>query len=219
MILPRNFVIKANHGSGGVIIVSDKAEKHAFLPGEGEIFGFQRFLIHPDNIDWALIVLILKNWMSSNYYWNPGFFPEWAYKNIQPRILIEELLSSSSGVPDDYRFFCFNGRCDYIQVDTPVYTGSGVLRDIFDRDWNKLDVTLKYPNSNIERPRPTNLEEMVKIAELLSSEIDHVRVDLYELDGRIVFGELTNYHAAGAQKFNPESFDKLFGESWHPDYS
>jgi hypothetical protein len=156
--------------------------------------------------------------MNMNYYYFPGCFPEWAYKNIQPRILIEELLSGTSGVPDDYRFFCFNGRCEYIQVDTPVYTGSGVLRDIFDRDWNKLDVTLKYPNSNIARSRPRSLEEMIMIAELLSSEIDHVRVDLYDLDGRIVFGELTNYHAAGTQKFNPELFDKLFGESWHPEY-
>jgi len=215
--LPRNFVIKASHGSGAVIIVSDQADELACLPSKGiDDFGWDRFLIHPNNADWPKIKLILKKWLNTSYYFTPGYLPEWAYKNIEPKILFEELLIGPLGVPDDYRFFVFDGIVEFIQVDTPVYAGA-VTRDVFTRDWHRLNVTLKFANSKMARARPENLEKMIKIAEMLGTGIDHIRVDLYDLQEKIVFGELTNYHAAGAQKFVPESFDYIFGKSWHPD--
>jgi len=148
---------------------------------------------------------------------NPGSFPEWAYKNIAPRVLFEELLISTVGIPEDYRFFVFNGHCNFISIDTPTYSGEGVKRDIFDRNWNRQKVTLKYPNSKRARSRPGNLSEMIQIAESLAIGIDQIRVDLYSIQEKIIFGELTNYHAAGGQKFDPEQFDKVFGSSWNPE--
>ena len=219
-ILPRNFVIKANHGSGGMIVVSDQADKLASLP-EKDVseFSWERLLIHPDNFDWLFVRLVLKRWLGLNYYWTPGFLPQWAYKDIKPMILIEEFLSGTLGVPDDYRLFVFNGKCAYVQFDKPRIKKSneGVTRDIFDCDWNRVEVITSYPNSTTAISRPKNLKKMIEIAEMLGSEIDHIRVDLYDVDGRIVFGELTNYSAAGSQKYNPESFNYEIGKSWHPE--
>jgi hypothetical protein len=213
--LPRNFVLKPNHSSGAALIVGD------FLPEKdrGPIFStrvFRKYYIHPSNLDQKSVSKLIKFWRSRSYYkYHRIGYPEWAYKNIKPSVFAEELLLENGFPPQDYRFFIFNGTCEVIMVDTPGYTG--VTRDLFSKKWEKLDIRFAYPNSSIVRLKPVNLEEMITVAEKLADELDHVRVDLYNIEGRIVFGEITNYHAGGSQKFYPKNFDFDLGKNWKPD--
>jgi hypothetical protein len=213
--LPRNVVFKPNHASGAALIVADFV-----IPSKSGLRidprVFKKYYLHPDSVQKRQLIELGKFWMSNSFYkYHRSRFPEWAYQGIEPKIFAEELLSINERIPEDYRFFIFNGVCTHITVDAPGY--EGVTRDIYTRSWEKLAITLHYPNSNQTKPKPANLEEMLGIAEKLGEEIDHIRVDLYELSGRIVFGELTNYHGAGAQKFSPAIFGRDFGKEWHPD--
>jgi len=215
--LPRSFVIKASHGSGGVIIVNEAAPKLAVLPADiSNISNWGRLLIHPDNLDWPLTNVILTKWLNRNYYWTAGHLPEWAYKNIQPKVMFEELLISPSGELSDFRFFTFNGKCEFISAGHPYYHKTGVTRDFYNLDWTLIPVKSDYPNNIEKQLCPINLNEMIKVAESLADGTDHIRVDLYNCNGRIVFGELTNYHSAGDFRFFPEVYDYEFGKSWNP---
>lgn len=218
--LPKSFVIKANHSSGGVIIVSEHADRHAILPKiEAQKVGFDRFLIHSDNADWILIRQILKKWFNLSYYYTPGFYPEWAYKNIKPRVIIEEYLGHQSEVLNDYRFFTFNGQCEFISTGPPYHYQGGILRDFYSVLWSKIPTRCcHYSNCETVQPRPRELDNMIRIAESLAMGTDHVRVDLYETHGgRVIFGEMTNYHNGGKFEFIPKSFNFELGKSWHPD--
>ena len=217
--LPRNFVIKVSHGSGGVIIVSEQESKSKKLPTKSEIkyIGWSRFSIHPDNFDSNLVKAILIKWLDMNYFWTPGFFPEWAYKNIQPQVLIEEFLSDQVNELNDYRFYTFDGRCEFIVTGPPFYSRTGMERNFYTLDWELLPVMGAYPNCKTNLERPRNLDEMIRISESLATGTDHIRVDLYSLNKRIIFGELTNYTNGGVEKFVPESFNYEFGKSWHPE--
>jgi hypothetical protein len=217
LVLPistANYVLKPNHASGAALIVADFVPKNPSSTYFSKRF-FNKYYVNPENIIERDVRRLVKFWLDSNYY---GYcktgFPEWAYKNIKPRVYIEELLTSGKQPPDDYRFLMFDGKCQVVMVDTPGY--SGIHRDFFTPSWNLLNVELHYPNSVSPKDRPVELEEMIEIAEKLGRGVDHVRVDLYNLNGRIIFGELTNYHAAGTQKFNPESFDLELGADWNP---
>ena len=175
-------------------------------------------MIHPENADWTLIRQILKGWLSSSYYYTPGFFPEWAYKNIQPRVIIEEYLGHQSKILNDYRFFTFNGKCEFISTGPPYYNQGGLLRDFYTVNWSKIPVRELYSNCENIQPLPRDLDKMIRVAETLSIGTDHVRVDLYEHhDGRIIFGEMTNYHNGGNSEFIPKSFNFELGKSWHPE--
>jgi hypothetical protein len=214
---PINFVLKPNHVSGAALIVSDYVPESA----NSEYFS-QRFLnkyyVNPNSIDLDKVHKLCDFWLRTNYFgYHRSAFPEWAYKEIAPRIYMEELLSSNNQPPEDFRFFMFNGSCQVIMVDTPGFTG--VRRDIYSPGWDLLDVKFKYDNSNIKRQKPDSLTQMIDIAEKLANGADHLRVDLYNLDGRIVFSELTNYHAGGTQKFIPSSFDSELGVAWNPKSS
>jgi hypothetical protein len=217
--LPRNFVIKVNHASGGIILVNDRESKILNLPNKNEIMslGWSRFSIHPDNFDLSLVKLILTKWLSMNYSWTPGHFPEWAYKNIKPKVMIEELIRDDVGELNDFRFFTFNGKCKFISTGPPFHSQRGTERNFYTLDWELIPVRGLYPNftSNLERPR--NLDEMIRVSESLAARTDHVRVDLYNLNERICFGEMTNYHNGGGEIFIPESFNYEFGSSWHPE--
>lgn len=213
--LPRNFVLKPNHGSGAALIVGDFIPAKAHFPIISTRV-FRKYYVNPLDINCDSVFKIVNFWLKTPYYnYHRIGYPEWAYKNIKPAVFAEELLIQNGLPPQDYRFFIFNGVCEVIMVDSPGY--AGVTRDIYSKNWEKLDVTLNYANSNIFRPSPVNLEEMIDVAESLANDIDHARVDLYNIDGRIIFGEITNYHAGGSQKFNPGKFDYEIGKNWKPD--
>ncbi len=218
--LPHNFAIKASHGSGGVLLVSENADELKMLPARVTSNSWGRYLIHPDSLNWDDAILLMDHWTSNTFWNSPGHFPEWAYKGISPRIIVEELLVFENAIPQDYRFFIFEGNCEYIELDCRWKNLS--TKTLFDRNWKQIEVTRNFPGqppfpAAVPIPsKPKCLVEMIEIAEILARDTDHLRVDLYLLGNRIVFGELTNYHTSGLQTFRPKEFNTEFAKNWHP---
>ena len=185
-------IIKTNHDSGGTIIVKDK----------------QTFNIKNNK---------LKIHLKQNYYISSK---EWQYKKIKPSILIEKLLIDEHGnIPMDYKFHCFLGKVEVIQVDIDRLTTH--RRNFYDKQWNLLPFmwVKKYKTKLIETstsnkviPKPKTLEEMIDIAEKLSSPFYYVRIDLYLVGTQIYFGEITFHHGGGFEIIYPQEFDKILGD-------
>ncbi|MEO5630314.1 MAG: ATP-grasp fold amidoligase family protein [Nitrospiraceae bacterium] len=181
--LPAEYVIKTNHGSGQIIVVKGKADR-------------------PD------IINRLSVWLKSNYYWSSR---EYQYYHIKPRVMIEEYLRNQDGSgPLDYRFWCFKGIPEVIQVDNPAHD----INPFYDSTWNQLDLYYREGASRPAIAKPINFEQMLLMASRLSAGFDFVRIDLYNLDGKIYFGEFTFTHTAGSYKLRPESWDLKLGEKW-----
>jgi len=175
-----------------------------------------RILINPLDLNWLVIIKILKKWLSQDYYYAPGFFPEWAYKDIKPLLIVEEFLPhGANGVAQDFRFFLFNGLCEYIELDKSW--NDQPTRTMFDTNWSQIHAALKFPPEIPLPERPSELETMISLAEKLGQGIDHVRCDFYLINSRIVFGELTNYHTGGSQEILKNGSLKTFGDSWSPN--
>lgn len=182
--LPSLFVLKANHGCKMNKIVTEKRE---------ESFSDVRSLT--------------QKWQQTDYY---KLGREWVYKDLPRTILAEELLQTPDGtVPEDYKFFCFNGRVELIQVDFSRFDNH--RRNLYDRDFNLMPATLKYGRYEEPFEKPEQLNEAIRLAEKLSPEFDFIRVDLYIVEKKIYFGELTNYPGNGFETFTPESFDRELG--------
>ena len=113
----------------------------------------------------------------------------------------------------DYKFFCFDGKARALYVATGRHTKEGVCFDFFDEIFNHLPFYNSHPNAKHKIDKPAGFEKMKELAEVLSAGMPHVRVDLYDIDGRIYFGEYTFYHMSGFQPFRPEEWDYTFG-SW-----
>ena len=184
--LPNQFVLKATHGSGWNIIVRDKA-----------------------NFDKKAAIQQLNEWLSQNYY---DLGREWCYKNIKPRIIAEKILINENMIPIDYKFYCFSSHPKFIQVDIDRDTRH--TKNIYDDNWNFLHVQYVKRDHAINRDKPSTLIEMKHVAQKLSKGLDFLRVDLYEVKNRIIFGELTNYPNNGFGQFNPQKYDALFGSFW-----
>ncbi|MCX5700300.1 MAG: ATP-grasp fold amidoligase family protein [Candidatus Omnitrophica bacterium] len=185
--LPNQFVMKVNHLSGGVKIVRDFKGLEC-----GELERFAE-------------VHLNENWHRSHQ--------EWCYKNIKPCIIFEELLDFEGNLPDDYKFFCFNGNPQFIQIDRGRFIKH--QRNIYDLSLSLLPVRFCYENFQDKVSVPKNFDKMIEIAKRLSKGTDFIRVDLYNINGRIIFGELTNYPEAGLGKFDPSFWDKEFGSYWN----
>jgi hypothetical protein len=148
---------------------------------------------------------------------------EWAYSQIAPRLLVEPWLvepslvdSQVEGGPHgliDYKFHTFGGRVFSIQVDVDRYTNH--RRSFFDPSWTPMQFELLYPRATYEIPRPVALKEMLHYAAKIGEAFAYVRVDLYEVAGKVKFGEVTFYPGAGLEVFNPPEFDALFGVLWN----
>ncbi|MDB4345886.1 hypothetical protein OAA45_01015 [bacterium] len=140
-------------------------------------------------------------------------FPLW-YSQIPPRIMFEEFLSVDDGsrsIPYNYNFFVFSGTVRFIVVDIDRFEDH--RRSLFTRDWAHLDVTYKYPKGPKLLP-PKNLEIMVQMAEKLSDEREFIRIDLYDLGTRVVFGEVTHSPDASCVILDPDEFDFEVGQMW-----
>lgn len=213
---PREFVLKAAHGCGGSIIVTDRADRASTLPPTAEGVGWSSFVIHPDSIpDSDRLREFSEYWLSQRYQAGPSI-NEWAYEVTEPRIMVEEFLSSTdSGVtlPRDLKFHCFDGRVEFITSISGRYSDD--LRvNVFSRDWDHLDVEMTSRRNPTPPPVPRRAREMVDVAETLAAGMDFVRVDLYDIGDRIVFGEMTIYPQAGTATFTPYSFDVEMGDKW-----
>ena len=183
--LPKSFILKVTHGCGYNIICRNKL-----------------------NMDWNNEFNKLKKWLKKDYYKQGR---EWAYKGIKPRIICEKLLLDSKGkLPQDYKFFCFHGLPIYVQVDFGRFEEH--TRSFYDMSWNKCPFELEYPvNKNIVK-KVYNFDKMVDIATKLSQNLSFIRIDLYNVDGKIFFGEMTIYPGNGSEKFSPHEYDKKLGQ-------
>jgi hypothetical protein len=206
--LPDQFVMKPTHGSGTAIIVSPDAPADARLPTDGS-WVYRH--VRPEHAPDTALARIGDDWLAQLYGQGPN--REWVYGRVPRRIIVEELLTGpDGGIPDDYKFFVFHGRCRYIQVDGGRFGRR--TQDFFRPDWTHLSLS-GGPAWAVPAPqRPRALAEMIAVVERLGAETDFVRVDLYDLNGRIVFGELTSFPAGGDSPFDPESFNVEFGTHW-----
>ena len=189
--LPDRFVIKTSHGWGGkgVVICKDKSQ-------------FDRT---------KALKVIGRSMKKRNY----AKLREWPYKNIRPAVLVEEYIGTDvEPVPTDYKFFCFNGRAEYVMVCRGRIPGKDKPRYyFFDRDWNfkpfnKVDAETPH---DFTLPKPARIDEMFDIADRLCKGETHVRVDLYYVNDKIYFGEITYFNASGYDNDISEETDRYFG--------
>jgi hypothetical protein len=189
--LPNSFVIKATHGSGWNILCPDK-----------------------EMVDWENSSKLMRQWLRTNYYYLQR---ECCYKNIKPRIIIEKYLGENL---IDYKFYCFGGKPKFIQVDIDRFLIH--RRNMYDLNWNFIPISYEYDNFEsklINRPR--KFEEMIYIVEKLSEKLPFSRVDLYQMNEKVIFGEITLYPGGGFVRYFPDSFDDEWGNlidvtAFHP---
>ncbi|MBQ8320985.1 MAG: glycosyl transferase [Clostridia bacterium] len=186
--LPDRFVLKCTHDSGGLVIVKDK-----------------------NNLDKAAAKEKIEKCLKRNFYYAGR---EWPYKNVKPRVLAEEYMEDSKTEElRDYKFFAFNGKVKALFIASERQKENEETKfDFFDAEYNHLPVRNGHPNAEVPPEKPENFEKMKKLAEKLSEGIPHLRVDFYEVDGKIYFGELTFSHWSGMVPFEPEEWDKTFGD-------
>lgn len=190
--LPESFVLKDTLGGGGtsVIIVKDK-----------------------NKINWEEVKIQLNNWCSTPIKKDLG--REWPYySGKKHRIFIEEYMDVPNGI-EDYKFFCFNGKTEFLYYISNRRLGMGGKFHVLDRNFNEIGVIRVGDEPGESKAiSPNHYEEMLQIAENLATEFPHVRVDLYEYKGQIKFGELTFYNASGYMKYEPDEFDYVIGEKF-----
>lgn len=187
--LPNEFVMKCTHDSGSVFICRDKSK-----------------------LNIASLRKQMKDAQKRSQY-RAG--REWAYKGLKPRIIVEKFMVDESCIGlKDYKFFCFDGKVKsmFIATDRGV-EGEDVKFDFFDENFKHLPLKHGHENASVTPTCPQGFEEMKKIAEKLSEGLRQVRVDLYNINGKIYFGEMTFYHHCGFVPFTPEEWDYTFG-SW-----
>ena len=185
--LPEQFVLKTTHDSGGVVICKDKR-----------------------SFDLKLARKVINKSLNTSFY---ALYREWPYKNVIPRIIAEKYMEDSTTKElRDYKFFCFEGKVKalYIASDRQK-SGEETKFDFYDENYNHLPFLNGHPNAAIPPVKPSGFEDMKILAEKLSYGFPHVRVDLYEVDGSIYFGELTFCHMSGFAPFEPEEWDERFG--------
>ena len=187
--LPDKFVLKCTHDSGGLAICKDK-----------------------NTFDVNRAKKRINKSLKNNFYYK---YREWPYKNVKPRIIAEQYMEDSETKElRDYKFFCFDGAVEALFIATDRQKpGEDVKFDFFDAEFNHLDMRQGHENAAVAPNKPTQFEKMKELASKLSCGIPHVRVDFYEVNGRIYFGELTFYHFSGMVPFIPEEWDRIFG-SW-----
>jgi hypothetical protein len=220
--LPEEFVLKVNHGSGGVIVVSNSAPPINKLPIDIKSVGWQRFQVQPANFPPDLAEKLLNHWLKMDYEWWPGRNPERAYKKIKRRILVEALMESK-GDPDlvEFKIYCFDGNPQIIVKQAG--TVSGKSNAYYHANWKWIETQFLENGNHWEKLQPEqppkNLEIMIELAKKLSTETDFIRVDFFEdCYGQLRVGELTNYPTAGQMEYSPEDYALLLGKYWTPNY-
>ncbi len=184
--LPEQFVLKTTHDSGGVFIFDRNKDN---VINEAKKFLLQRLKI--------------------NYY---KISREWPYKDCKRMIIAEKKMTDESGIElKDYKLFCFNGDVKLIQVDFDRFYNH--RRNLYTCDWKYINERIEYPNdSKVQIEKPIVLEEMLNIASKLSVGLPHVRVDLYVINEKVYFGELTFYHGSGYECFSSDIMERELGD-------
>lgn len=187
--LPDKFAMKTTNGSGTNILCKGKS-----------------------NLSLDKIRKCLNDWMKRDFF---AAGREWAYKDIVPKIIVEEYLEDKENLYDglnDYKFLCFNGEAKYIILDVDRY--SDHKRNFYDTNWRHINVSSDRSNFGDCVPKPEGLDEMLQVANILAKDFPFVRVDLYWVNGKVYFGELTFYPWTGYVTFEPDEFDYILGEDF-----
>jgi len=185
--LPKSFVIKCTHDSGGLVIVKDK-----------------------EKMDKEVARKKIESCLKTNYFSNTR---EWCYKNIKPRILIEKYMQNKDDEDlKDYKFYCFNGEPIYLYVSEGLSNHKTAKIGFFDMDFKKAKFGRSdYDTFDKKIKKPKHFEQMKLLSKKLSKEIPFVRVDLYEINNEIYFGEMTFYPCSGLMPFEPKEWDLKLG--------
>jgi hypothetical protein len=185
--LPAPYIIKTTHGSGQNVVIENW---NSSLEQSLEKY--------------------FSDALMTNYY---SDLREWQYKDIPPALIVEKLLGEVGTLPPDYKIHCFNYGPD-VEMIVEITGGrpNETWAAFHDSDWNRLDIEFTYPDSKKDVTPPKNLELMLSTATQLSSGFHYVRVDLYEVEGKLFFGELTFSPNSGFVKFKPDDWDYAFGE-------
>ena len=185
--LPDQFVLKCNHNSGlEMCICKDKSE-----------------------LDISRVKAELRKGLKQDYYLTGR---EWPYKDVPRKIIAERYMEDASGELRDYKFYCFNGVMKFVMINSDRNTDKPTRADYFDCDFNWLDFTWGYSHAEVHPQKPEQFEKMVAIAERLSKGLPHIRVDLYDCNGKIYFGELTFFDGSGFDKIEPLEWDYKLGQ-------
>jgi len=187
--LPNDYVFKANHTSQTIEII--RSGKH---------------------LSSSLMKKLTRSWLKHD---QSGALGEWAYENIVPQVFVEEFLDFNDTVPDDYKFFVFNGKVKLIQLDTGRFKCH--RRNMFNREWEELGFEYNHKRLELIPEKPMFIDKMVEYAEILGKDFDFIRVDFYFYKRMITYGELTVYPGAGFEKFPTKELDLEFGEYWNLD--
>lgn len=184
-------IVKCNSGSGNYVIIRDK-----------------------NQVDYKKLKEKCRLWLSINYYYCSQ---EWQYKNIKPCIIVEKLLLDKKGhIPNDYKFHYINGELQFIYCS--IDREGENYRSIYSPKWKRMDLEWVAPNEHKggltgkDIPLPKTYEKMKKIADEVAKSFKYVRVDFYDVDGKLYYGEITLYHGSGFDTFVPEKMDEIFGE-------
>lgn len=166
-------------------------------------------LIHgnPGPIDPRQLELDVAEWLADAEYAGNRL---WGYREVRKELILEERVGAPESFPDDLKFFVFDGRVEMIQVDHA--RGVNHTRNLYTATWQALDWVYTWPRGPVEEP-PENLAQLLEIAKELGAGFDFVRVDLYNVDGQPVFGELTVYPGAGLSPW-PPALDFALGDKW-----
>ena len=186
--LPDQFVLKCTHDSGGICICKGK-----------------------NDFDIEKAKEKINRSLKRNYFYSCR---EWPYKSVKPRIIAEEYMEDEKTAElRDYKFFCFGGKAKmlFIASDRQVENEETKF-DFFDMDYNHLPFTNGHPNAKVLPEKPICFDEMRELAEKLSVGIPQIRIDFYEVSGRVYFGEMTFFHWSGMKPFDPEEWDYKLGE-------
>lgn len=185
--LPEKFVLKCNNDSGGIVICKNKKD-----------------------FDEAKAKSFLKERLKNNGYW---YGRECPYKNVKPCIIAEKYMEDSiSKDIKDYKFFCFNGSMEFFDIDIDRFIEHRA--NYYDRNGNFLPFGKKYcpPDYTKKIEMPKNLGKMIELAETISHNTVLSRIDLYEIDGQVYFGEITFYPGSGFSPFTDEKWDYKLGD-------
>ena len=151
----------------------------------------------------------INKYLKRRYYY---IHREWPYKNVKPRVLVEKYMKDNDNDElVDYKVMCFNGVAKVIFTCTERF-GDGLKVTFFDLDWNRLPFERHYPVSKKTIKKPKNLKKMIDLSERLSSGLPFVRIDWYEINGKLFFGEYTFYPGAGLEEFTPDKWDDKLGD-------
>ena len=186
--LPNQFVLKCTHDSGGLVICSDK-----------------------NKLNKKVAKKKIEKCLKNDYYMQNR---EWPYKDVPRKIIAEKYMVDDSGYElKDYKFFCFDGEVKAMFIASDRGSSEEETKfDFFDDKFRRLPFINGHPNSTKQFEKPKSFETMKSLAEILSKGLPQARIDFYDVNGQVYFGEITFFHWSGFKKFEPQIWDDKFGE-------